>query len=70
MSDTPTTGRRRLGYGGDPFDRMPATFLPRPFTIGIGFQSARLATIHAQSRDILPGLFLRQADMQLMREAP
>ena len=42
----------RLGYGGGYFDRTLAALLPRPFTIGIGFQSARLATIYPQPHDI------------------
>ena len=43
----------RLGYGGGYFDRTLATLSPRPFTIGIGFQSARLATIYPQPHDIV-----------------
>ena len=42
----------RLGYGGGYFDRTLAALLPRPFTIGIGFQSARLSTIYPQPHDI------------------
>ena len=42
----------RLGYGGGYFDRTLAALSPRPFTIGIGLQAARLATIHPQSHDI------------------
>ena len=42
----------RLGYGGGYFDRTLASLSPRPFTIGIGFQSARLATIYPQPHDI------------------
>jgi 5,10-methenyltetrahydrofolate synthetase len=42
----------RLGYGGGYFDRTLAALSPRPFTIGIGFQSARLATIYPQPHDI------------------
>ena len=47
------TGERfRLGYGGGYFDRTLASLSPRPFTIGVGFQSARLATIYPQPHDI------------------
>jgi 5-formyltetrahydrofolate cyclo-ligase len=42
----------RLGYGGGYFDRTLAALSPRPFTIGIGFQSARLDTIFPQPHDI------------------
>jgi 5,10-methenyltetrahydrofolate synthetase len=42
----------RLGYGGGYFDRTLAALDPRPFTIGIGVQSARLATIFPQPHDI------------------
>lgn len=42
----------RLGYGGGYFDRTLAALSPRPFTIGIGLQSARLATIFPQPHDI------------------
>ncbi len=42
----------RLGYGGGYFDRTLAALSPRPFTIGIGFQSARLETIFLQPHDI------------------
>jgi 5-formyltetrahydrofolate cyclo-ligase len=42
----------RLGYGGGYFDRTLAALSPRPFTIGIGLASARLATIFPQPHDI------------------
>lgn len=42
----------RLGYGGGYFDRTLAVLAPRPFTIGIGFASARLETIFPQPHDI------------------
>jgi 5-formyltetrahydrofolate cyclo-ligase len=42
----------RLGYGGGYFDRTLAALAPRPFTIGIGFDSAHLKTIFPQSHDI------------------
>ena len=47
-----TVDRFRLGYGGGYFDRTLAALAPRPFTIGIGLQSARLATIFPQPHDI------------------
>lgn len=42
----------RLGYGGGYFDRTLAALKPRPFAIGVGFASARLATIYPQPHDI------------------
>lgn len=51
----------RLGYGGGYFDRTLAALEPRPFTIGIGFQSARLATIFPQPHDIRLDVILTEA---------
>lgn len=42
----------RLGYGGGYFDRTLAALGPRPFAIGVGYASARLATIFPQRHDI------------------
>lgn len=42
----------RLGYGGGYFDRTLAAFAPRPATIGVGYEAARLATIFPQPHDI------------------
>lgn len=51
----------RLGYGGGYFDRTLAALSPRPFTIGIGFQSARLETIFPQPHDIRLDVVLTEA---------
>lgn len=51
----------RLGYGGGYFDRTLAALSPRPFTIGIGVQSARLATIFPQPHDIRLDAILTEA---------
>lgn len=51
----------RLGYGGGYFDRTLAALKPRPFTIGIGFASARLATIYPQPHDIPLDIILTEA---------
>lgn len=42
----------RLGYGGGYFDRTLAARLPRPLTIGIGLESAKVDTIFPQPHDI------------------
>jgi 5-formyltetrahydrofolate cyclo-ligase len=42
----------RLGYGGGFFDRTLAAMIPRPMTIGVGFELSRLTTIHPQWHDI------------------
>lgn len=55
----------RLGYGGGYFDRTLASLTPRPFAIGIGFQTARLATIHPQPHDIALDAILTEAGVQV-----
>ena len=42
----------RLGYGGGFFDRTLAVISPPPLTIGVGFELARVPTIHPQPHDI------------------
>jgi 5,10-methenyltetrahydrofolate synthetase len=42
----------RLGYGGGYFDRTLAALVPRPFTIGIGFELARVPSIRPQAHDV------------------
>lgn len=56
-----STDGYRLGYGGGYFDRTLAALDPRPFTIGIGFQAAQLATIYPQPHDIRLDLILTEA---------
>lgn len=60
----------RLGYGGGYFDRTLAALSPRPFTVGIGLQSARLATIFPQTHDIALDVILTEAGVQFHREGP
>ena len=60
----------RLGYGGGYFDRTLAVLDPRPFTIGIGWQSAQLATIHPQPHDIPLDVILTETGVQAIREIP
>ncbi len=42
----------RLGYGAGYYDRTLAWLSPRPFTLGVGFESSRLPTIHPQTHDV------------------
>jgi 5-formyltetrahydrofolate cyclo-ligase len=42
----------RLGYGAGFFDRTLAVIAPRPLAIGVGFELARVPTIHPQPHDI------------------
>jgi 5,10-methenyltetrahydrofolate synthetase len=60
----------RLGYGGGYFDRTLAKLAPKPFAIGIGLQSARLATIFPQPHDIPLDVILTEAGVQFQHEGP
>jgi 5-formyltetrahydrofolate cyclo-ligase len=42
----------RLGYGAGYFDRTLASLEKKPLVIGIGYEMARLETIHPQSWDV------------------
>lgn len=42
----------RLGYGGGFFDRTLASLTPSPLAIGIGFEVARVETIHPEPHDM------------------
>lgn len=54
----------RLGYGGGYFDRTLAALDPRPFVIGIGFQSAKVETIFPQPHDIAFDLIITESGVQ------
>lgn len=60
----------RLGYGGGYFDRTLAALAPRPLTIGIGLQEARLATIYPQPHDIPLDFIVTEKGIQVSPEAP
>ena len=41
----------RIGYGGGYFDRTLASLSPRPLAVGVGFELARLESIHPEPHD-------------------
>jgi len=59
----------RLGYGGGYFDRTLADLAPRPVTIGIGLEAARLPTIFPQPHDIPLDVILTEAGICVGRDA-
>lgn len=59
----------RLGYGGGYFDRTLAALAPRPFVIGVGFDTARLGTIFPQPHDIPLDLVVTEAGIRSGRTA-
>jgi len=59
----------RLGYGGGYFDRTLAALRPRPFVIGIGYQTARIATIFPQPHDIAMDAIVTEDGVQVGGEA-
>jgi 5-formyltetrahydrofolate cyclo-ligase len=54
----------RLGYGGGYYDRTLAASLPRPSTIGVGFELSRLDTIHPQSHDVPLDVIVTEAGVK------
>ncbi|HEX4584908.1 MAG TPA: 5-formyltetrahydrofolate cyclo-ligase [Burkholderiaceae bacterium] len=44
--------RYRLGYGGGYYDRTLAALSPRPLTVGVGFDCARIETIDPKPHDL------------------
>ena len=58
----------RLGYGGGYFDRTLAALSPRPFTIGVGLQQARIETIYPQPHDIRLDAIATEEGVQFLAE--
>ena len=56
----------RLGYGGGYFDRTLAVTQPRPLTIGIGFEFARLPTLYPQPHDIAMDFVVTEAGIHAL----
>ncbi len=42
----------RIGYGGGYFDRTLAALSPRPYSIGVGFELARIDSVRPEPHDI------------------
>jgi len=54
----------RLGYGGGYFDRTLAALGRKPVTVGVGFEVARLPTIHPQPHDIPMDFIVTEAGIR------
>lgn len=59
----------RLGYGGGDFDRTLAAIHPRPLTIGVSFELARLPTIQPQLHDIAMDFIVTEAGLHAVTGA-
>jgi 5,10-methenyltetrahydrofolate synthetase len=42
----------RIGYGGGYFDRTLAALTPRPYSIGVGFELARVESVRPEPHDL------------------
>lgn len=54
----------RIGYGGGFFDRTLAGLVPRPLTVGIGFELARLDSIVPEVHDLPLDWIITEAGSQ------
>ncbi|MDO5642951.1 MAG: 5-formyltetrahydrofolate cyclo-ligase [Paracoccus sp. (in: a-proteobacteria)] len=54
-------GRFRMGYGGGFYDRTLAASRPRPYSIGIGHEGARLPSIRPEPHDEALDLIITEA---------
>jgi len=51
----------RLGYGGGYFDRTLASYAQRPLCTGLGFETARTATLCPRGHDMPPASMVTEA---------
>jgi 5-formyltetrahydrofolate cyclo-ligase len=58
----------RLGYGGGYFDRTLASLSRKPVTVGVGFEAARLPTIHPQPHDIAMDFIVTEAGVHVVTQ--
>lgn len=56
--------RFRLGYGGGYYDRTLAQTVPWPLTVGIAFESARVASITPQPHDMQLDAVITEAGIE------
>jgi len=59
----------RLGYGGGYFDRTLAASIPRPLSIGVAFEIARLPTIEPQPHDIAMDFVVTEAGLHAVGDS-
>ena len=52
--------RLRLGYGGGYYDRTLASLQPRPYTVGLAFECARVAALPREPHDVPLDLILTE----------
>lgn len=57
----------RLGYGGGYYDRTLASLAPRPFTVGVGFESSKLETICPQPHDVPLDVIITETQERIFR---
>lgn len=57
----------RLGYGGGFFDRTLAAMYPRPFIVGVCFESARVADLYPQAHDQPVDVIVTERGLQVCR---
>ncbi len=57
----------RLGYGAGYYDMTLASLSPRPFTVGVGYEAARLATIHPQRHDVPLDVIVTESRKRIFR---
>lgn len=57
----------RLGYGGGFFDRTLAAMTAKPLVIGVGYELARIETIHPQPYDIPMDIVITAPDAPVQR---
>lgn len=62
-------GCYRLGYGGGYYDRTLASLARKPRVIGVGYEIARLETIHPQPHDIPMDVIVTQDGPVIVRDS-